>query len=97
MERRRLVDQFTPHRLVRSRGSVAPSFIEVFKNTQEELLGKIQYDSSNMPIGIDEASIGPTTVPMNYRIIVVYPIIPRDVIAARPRRGRPTCFFRRMM
>ena len=97
LERKRLVDQFTPHRLARTlaRGAVQPSFIEIFKNTQEELLGKIQYDSANMPIGIDEASIGPTTVPMNYRIIVVYPVIPRDVIAERARKRAASMFFQR--
>jgi hypothetical protein len=97
LERKRLVDQFTPHRVARSiaRGSVQASFIEIFKNTQEELLGKIQYDSANMPIGIDEASIGPTTVPMNYRIIVVYPVIPRDVIAKRAQKRAASMFFQR--
>jgi hypothetical protein len=97
LERKKLVDQFTPHRAARTlaRGSVQSSFIEIFKNTQEELLGKIRYDSANMPIGIDEASIGPTTVPMNYRIIVVYPVIPRDVIAKRAQKRAASMFFQR--
>jgi hypothetical protein len=97
LERKRLVDQFTPHRTARTlaRGSVQSSFIEIFKNTQEELLGKIQYDSSNMPVGIDAASIGPTTVPINYRIIVVYPVIPRDVIAERAQKRAASMFFQR--
>ena len=97
LERKRLVDQFTPHRAARTlaRGSVQSSFIEIFKNTQEELLGKIRYDSSNMPVGIVESSIGPTTVPMNYRIIVVYPVIPRDVIAERAQKRAASMFFQR--
>ena len=97
LERKKLVDQFTPHRLVRTlaRGAVQPSFIEIFKNTQEELLGKIQYNSANMPIGIDVSSIGPTTVPMNYRIIVVYPVIPRDMIAERAQKRAAHMFFQR--
>ena len=97
LERKRLVDQFTPHRLARTlaRGSAVPSFIEIFKNTQEELLGKIQYDASNMPIGIEAASIGPTTVPLNYRIVVVYPVIPRELIAERAQKRASSMFFQK--
>jgi hypothetical protein len=97
MERKRLVDQFTPHRLSRTvtRGSVKSSFIEIFKNTQEELLGKIEYDSTNMPIGIDQTSIGPITVPMNYRIVVVYPVIPREKIAERAQKRAAHMFFQK--
>jgi len=90
-ERKRLVDQFTPHRVLRSR----TPFIEVFKNTQEELLGKIKYDDANMPIGIDESSIGPLTVPLSHRIIVVYPIIPRDEIVERAKKRAAHMFFQK--
>jgi hypothetical protein len=95
--RRKLVDQFTPHRVARTlaRDSVKPSFIEIFRNTQEELLGRINYDSENMPIGIDEASIGPHTVPLTHRVIVVYPIIPRDMIAERAQKRAGHMFFQK--
>jgi len=91
-ERKRLVDQFTPHRLTRSR----TPFIDIFKNTQEELLGKIEYDPvSNIPIGIEETSVGPLTVPLSYRIIVVYPIIPRDIIAQRAQKRAAQMFYQK--
>lgn len=93
LDRQKVSDQFTLHRMLRSK-THAP-LIDIFRNTQEELLGKIRYDAQNLPIGLVESSLGPFSVPLSYRIVVVYPIIPREEIVKRAQARAARMFFQR--
>ena len=62
-----------------------PSIVEIYKNTKEQLLGKILYNESQEPIGIDPASLTENSVPLHYRINVIYPILPKKEILARAK------------
>lgn len=86
-----LANQFSPGRIRRALGK--QSVETVFKNTQEELLGRIIYDEANIPIRVEPVS--KYTVPENYRIIVVYPILPRELIAERASLRASKMFFQK--
>ena len=66
----------------RTRKTTREGLIELYKNTKERLLGKLVYKEL-VPVGIDPASITEDTVPLNYRIVVVYPILPKKEIIQR--------------
>ena len=69
-----------------SRGFVrGHSMVEIYKNTKEQLLGKILYNESQEPIGIDPDSLTENSVPLHYRINVIYPILPKKEILARAK------------
>lgn len=62
------------------------NLIDVYINSKETLLGKIKYNELNEPIGIDESSITADSIPMNYKIYVLYPILPKTDIYKRLKR-----------
>ena len=68
--------------------------IRDFSNTNEGLLGKIIYESG-VPVGIDESSLGPESVPITYRIFVVFPILQKEEIAKRAERRAVDMFAKR--
>ena len=79
-EQQSFSNQYTSSRIRRSRGE--QSVESVFKNTQETLLGRIVYDErTHVPIHVEV--VNEYTVPLHYRILVIYPIIPREIIAER--------------
>jgi len=59
------------------------NIIDLFKNSKERLLGKIMYNEFQEPVAIDESSLTEESVPLRYRIYVVYPIIPKREIMHR--------------
>jgi hypothetical protein len=70
--------QFNTSRRTRDRTGL----IDIYKNPKEQLLGKIVYNEG-VPVGIDERSLTDESIPLHYRIIVVYPIIPKKTIVQR--------------
>lgn len=80
-ERQKLLNQFSPHRILRATGKPLSS-IEIFINNYQELLGKIEYDEeTKSPIRI--ISLTPYSIPMEYRIVVVYPLVRKELIIQR--------------
>lgn len=72
-------DEFTGR--VMTRGATKRGMIEIFKNTWEELLGRIVYSADGIPERIE--AVNPSHIPEKYQIIIVYPILPRAVIIKR--------------
>lgn len=74
---------FSGLRSLRTTAQKPVNIIELFKNSKERLLGKILYDKNQEPIGIDTSSLTEESVPLDYRILVVYPILPKKEIIHR--------------
>ena len=53
-----------------------------FKNHWEPWLGRIKFNQDGIPT-IDRTSFGPETVPINYRIFVIYPLLDKNEITRR--------------
>ena len=78
--------RFSKRQLEKRAKSGEPDLINIYINSKEALLGKILYNEQKEPIGIDETSLTEDSIPRNYRIYVLYPILPKSQILQRVHR-----------
>jgi hypothetical protein len=65
-----------------------------FCNTNEDLLGKILYEDGK-PVAIDESSLKQYSIPMHYKIVVVFPVLRKEEIVKRAERRAIEMFVQR--
>ena len=92
-ERQKLLNQFSPHRVLRATGKPL-SCIDIFINNYQELLGRIKYDEeTKSPIRIGQLT--PYSIPMEYRIVVVYPLVRKELIMQRAEERANRMFLQK--
>ena len=92
-ERQKLLNQFSPHRILRATGKPL-SYIDIFINNYQELLGTIEYDErTKSPLRIK--SLTPYSIPMEYRIVVVYPLVRKELILQRAEERANRMFLQK--
>jgi hypothetical protein len=77
---RQLRNQFTGMRFTSSR---AASAVQIFRNTWESLLGELLYNDEHELTGFQRGRGSNLYIPENYKIVVVYPILPVKEIQKR--------------
>jgi len=94
-ERQKLLNQFSPHRILRATGKPL-SCIDIFINNYQELLGRIEYDDeTKAPLHIKPSSLTTYSIPMEYRIVVVYPLVRKELILQRAEERANRMFLQK--